>query len=218
MSDKDSFKMRGVRPTMLNGKNWIVRMFQQMMRANHILHILDGSFKRPIKVTEWDNNGRTIVKNQKDIDHWNGLDGCAILSTSIGPAFIEEHVTATSSHELWSKLKAIHKPKTEVSQQVLCSHFYSLKKSSNETVKQFVARVVLAAQKLRNVSVRCDDEQLIARIFFGLPDDYLVIEQLREDLEPSNRTVEKLIAKLKVHKERFNQREESTEITTYQAR
>jgi len=107
MSDEDSFKMRGVRPTMLNGKNWIVWMFQleQVMRANHILHILDDSFKRPIKITEWDNNGRTIVKNQKDIDHWNGLDGCtmSILSTSVGPALIEEHVTATSLHELWSE-------------------------------------------------------------------------------------------------------------------
>jgi len=71
------------------------------MRANHILDILH-SFKRPIKITESDKNGRTIVKNQKDIDHWNGLDGWAmsILSTSVEPALIEEHVTATSLHEL----------------------------------------------------------------------------------------------------------------------
>jgi len=71
MSDEDSFKTRGVRPAMLNGKNWVVWKFQleQVMRANHILDILDGSSKRPIKVTESDKNGRTIVKNQKDIDH-----------------------------------------------------------------------------------------------------------------------------------------------------
>jgi len=98
----------------------------------------------------------------------------SILSTSVEPALIEEHVTAPSSHELWSKPKAIHEPKTEVSQQVLWSHFYGLKKSSNETVNQFVARVVLAAQKLRNASVSCDDGQVISRICFGLPDDYLV--------------------------------------------
>jgi len=88
--------------------------------ACHILDILDGSSKRPIKFTESDKNGRTIVKNQKDIDHWNGHDGWAmsVLSTSVEPVLIKEHVTATSSHEL-SKLKAIHEPKTEVSQQVL---------------------------------------------------------------------------------------------------
>jgi len=160
-----------------------------------------------------------IVKNQKDIEHWNGRDGWAmsILSTSVEPALIEEHVAATSSHELWSKLKAIHEPKTEVSQQVLWSHFYSLKKSSSETVNQFVARVVL--EKLRNASVRCDDERVIARIFFGLfSDDHLVIEQLLKGLEPSSRTVKKLTAKFKVHEERLNRREETTETTAYQAR
>jgi len=51
---------------------------------------------------ESDKNGSTIVKNQKDIDHWNGLNGWAmsILSTSVEPALMEEHVTVTSSHEL----------------------------------------------------------------------------------------------------------------------
>jgi len=51
MSGEDSFKMRSVYPTMLNGKNWVIWKFQfeQAMRANHILDILDGSFKKPIK-------------------------------------------------------------------------------------------------------------------------------------------------------------------------
>jgi len=128
---------------------------------------------------------------------------------------MEEHVTATSSHELWSKLKAIHEPKTEVSKQVLWSHFYGIKKSSNETVNQFVTRIVLATQKLRNASVKCDDDQVIARIFFGLLDDYLVIEQLWEGLEPSRRTIETLIAKLNAHEERLNRREETIETTAY---
>jgi len=108
MSGEDSFKMRSIRPTMLNGKKWVVWKFQleQVMRANHILDNLDGNFKKPIKITESDKNGRTIVKNQKDIDHWNGLDGWAmsILSTSVESALMEERVTAISSHELWSKL------------------------------------------------------------------------------------------------------------------
>jgi len=70
MSSEYSFRMRGVRLTMLNGKNWIIWKLQleQVMRANHILDILD-SFKRPIKITESDKNGKTIVMNQKDIDH-----------------------------------------------------------------------------------------------------------------------------------------------------
>jgi len=80
MSDEDSFRMRGVRPTMLNGKNWLVWKFQleQVMRANHILDILD-SFKKPMEITESDMNGR---KNKKDIDHWNGLDDVDSLDIS----------------------------------------------------------------------------------------------------------------------------------------
>jgi len=52
MSNEDSFQTRGVRSTMLNGKNWVVWKFQleQVMRANQILDILDGNSKRPIKV------------------------------------------------------------------------------------------------------------------------------------------------------------------------
>jgi len=67
---------------------------EQVMRANNILDILDGSLERPIKITETDMNGRMIMKNKKEIDHWNGLDGWAmsILSTSVEPALMEEHV------------------------------------------------------------------------------------------------------------------------------
>jgi len=182
MSNGDSFQMIGVQQAMLNSKNWVVWKFQleQVMRANDLLDLLDGSSKRPIKVTESDKNDRTIVKNQKDINHWNRRDGWAmsILSTSMELEVIEEHVTVTSTHELWSKLKANHKPKTEISQQALWTHFYGLKKSSNETVNQFVARVVQAAQKLRNASVSCDDGQVISRVFYGLPEDYLLIEEI----------------------------------------
>jgi len=127
------------------------------------------------------------------------------------------HTTSTSTHE-WSKLKANHEPKTEVSKQALWTHFYGLKKSSNETVNQFVARVVQAAQKLRNASVSCDNEQVISRIFYGLSDDYLVIEEIWESLEPSSRTIEKLTAKLKVHEKRLNRQEETTETTAHQGR
>jgi len=45
-----------------------------------------------------------------------------------------------------------------------------------------------------------------------------VIEELWEGFEPSSRTVEKLTGKLKVHEERLNRREETTETTAYQAR
>jgi len=107
MSGEDSFRMKGVRPTILNGKNWVAWKFklEQEMRVNHMLDILDDSFKRSIEITESDINGRTIVKNKKHIDHWNGLDGWAmlILSTSVELTLMEEHVTTTSSHELWSK-------------------------------------------------------------------------------------------------------------------
>jgi len=78
--------MRSVRLPMLNGKNWIVWKFQfeQIMRANNLLDILDGSIKRPMKIMESDKNSRTIMKNQKDIDGWKRLDGwtMAILSIS----------------------------------------------------------------------------------------------------------------------------------------
>jgi len=37
--------------------------------ANNLLGILDDSVKRPMKITESDKNGRTIVKNQKNIDN-----------------------------------------------------------------------------------------------------------------------------------------------------
>jgi len=56
---------------------------------------------------------------------------------------------------------------------------------------------------------------IISRVFYGLPDDYFVIEELWEGLEPSSRTIEKLTAKLKVHEERLNRREETTETTAY---
>jgi len=80
MNGEDSFKMRSVRPAMLNGKNWIVWKFQfeQVMRANNLLGITHGSVRRSMKITESDKNDRTIVKNQKDIDNWNALDGWAM--------------------------------------------------------------------------------------------------------------------------------------------
>jgi len=156
------------------------------------------------------------MKNQKDID-WNGLDGWAIFSTAVEPAFMEKHITATSSHELWSKLKAIYEPKSEVSKQILWDHFFAIKKSSNETVYQLVACIILAAQKLCNVSVKCDDDQVIVRILFNLP-IYLVIEQLWEALEPSRRTIVTLKPKFNVHEERLNRRAEMTETTAYKAR
>jgi len=61
MSGEDSISKRGVRPMMLNAKNWVIWKFQleQVMRANNILDILDGSFERPIKITEterWDDS------------------------------------------------------------------------------------------------------------------------------------------------------------------
>jgi len=135
------------------------------MRANNLLGITDGNVKRPMKITESNKNSGTIVKNQKDIENWNALDGWAmmlILSTSMKPALIEKHVTATSSYvlsyDLWSKLKAIYELKSEVSKKVLWDHFYGIIKISNETINQFVSRIVLAAQKLRNSSVTCNDE------------------------------------------------------------
>jgi len=71
------------------------------MRANNLLDILKNSLERPINITETDMNGRMIVKNKKEIDHWNELDDWAmsILSTSVEPALREEHVTAISSHD-----------------------------------------------------------------------------------------------------------------------
>jgi len=67
----------------------------RVIRANNLLGIIDGSVKRPMIIMESDTN-------QKDIDNWNALDGwaMAILSTSVEPAFIEEHVMATSSYDL----------------------------------------------------------------------------------------------------------------------
>jgi len=206
MSGKDSFGMRVVLPMMLNGENWVVWKFQveQLMRANDILDILHGSFKKPIKITESDENGRTIVKNQKDIDQWNRLDGWAmsILSTSMEPALID--VTATSSYDLWTKLKAIHEPK--FSKQELWNQFYGITKNSNETVNQLVSRVVSAAEKLRNASATCDDEQVIAFVFHVLPDDFWAVELQWEALESSRRTIATLRAKLNAHEEMLNRR------------
>jgi len=80
-----------------------------------------------MQITESDKNGRTIVKNQKDIDNWKALDGraMAILSTSVELAFIEGYVSATLSYELLSKLKA----KSEILKQVLWDHFYGITKT-----------------------------------------------------------------------------------------
>jgi len=71
MSGENSFKMRSVRPAILNSKNWVIWKFQleQIMRANNLLGIIDGSVKRPMKITESDKNDRAIVKNQKDTDN-----------------------------------------------------------------------------------------------------------------------------------------------------
>jgi len=92
----------------------------------------------------------------------------------------------------------------------LWDHFYNIKKSWNETVNQFVARIVLAAQKLRNASVKCDEELVISRIFYVLSDDYLIVEQLWGAVKSSRRTIETLTAQLNAHEERLNRRTETT--------
>jgi len=112
-------------------------------------------------------------------------------------------------------LKAIYEPKSKVSKQVLWDNFYGIKKSSNETVNQSVACIVLAAQKLRNASVKCDKEQVITRIFYVLLDDYLAVEQHWEGLESSRRIIAILMAKLNAHEERLNRRTATTETTAY---
>jgi len=53
---------------------------------------------------------------------------------------------------------------------------------------------------------------------FGLPDDYLVIEQLWDGLEPSRRIIETLTTKLNAHEERLNRREKTMETMAYQTR
>jgi len=72
------------------------------MRVNNLLGIIDGSVKKPMKIPESDKNDRTIVKKQKDVDNWNAFNcwAMAILSTSMKPMLIEEHVAATSSYDL----------------------------------------------------------------------------------------------------------------------
>jgi len=67
MSDQEEMKLRNVRMSVLNGKNWNVWKFQirHVMRANNLLGIMDGTIKKPALVTD----ANQIVTNQKEIDN-----------------------------------------------------------------------------------------------------------------------------------------------------
>jgi len=161
MSGEDNFKMRRVRPAMLNSKNWVswIWKFQlnQVMRSNNLLGIIDGSVKRPMTTTGSDTN-------QKDIENWNALDGWTNFSTSVELALMRGacHVdiviwlmTKTAGY-LWIEIRGIEAGPVGS----LLRHYKDFERDY-----QIVAWIVLVTQKLCNISVTCNDEQIIARIF-----------------------------------------------------
>jgi len=170
------------------------------MRAINLLGIIDDSIKKPMKIMESDKKDRTILKNQKDIDNWNAFDGWAILSTSVEPALIEEHVAATSSYDLF-KIECYPRVEIQVSRKSRsrsCGTIFTALLNIRTRLYQPV-RLAYDSRGSHNASATCNDKQVIARTFHVLPDDFLIVEQQWEVLESSRQTIATLTAKLNAH-------------------
>ncbi|XP_036344154.1 uncharacterized protein LOC118753396 [Rhagoletis pomonella] len=78
----------------------------------------------------------------------------------------------TTAAQMWSKLKIVHSEKCEQSAQVLLEKFINCKMDLDESIVNYVARVVSLAQRLKDMDMEQKQPMVIAKILSSLPSKY----------------------------------------------
>ncbi|XP_017482813.1 PREDICTED: myoneurin-like [Rhagoletis zephyria] len=78
----------------------------------------------------------------------------------------------TTAAQMWSKLKIVHSEKSEQSAQVLLEKFINCKMDLDESIVNYVARVVSLAQRLKDMDMEQKQPMVIAKMLSSLPSKY----------------------------------------------
>lgn len=88
-------------------------------------------------------DGADLSRYRSELGKWEKAEGLAqsgIVCTASGRA--QQHIrTCESAKEMWEKLHGFFENKSETTVHLLSQQWYSLKKSKEETVSEYVSKV-----------------------------------------------------------------------------
>ena len=121
----------------------------------------------------------------------------AILFNSLSDDQLKLVMTCEKPHEVWERLKALHKQRSQANRLTLQQQFYDLKQGATEGSQQFIARADYLYSQLEEVQAlgRCESV-LVDRIVCGLKPIYRAFVSTWMNLDQAQHTKMELIARL----------------------
>lgn len=127
---------------------------------------------------------------------------------------------ATTSKEAWTILRSEYQGTSKVvavKKQTLRHEFETLHMKSNESVQEFMSRVVAIVNQMRIYGDKMDDELVVTKVLRSLAPRFdHVVAAIEESKDLSNLTVDELSGSLHAHEARINRSAEKSEDKVFQ--
>lgn len=193
-----------------NYSRWKLKM-TNALEAKGLEEIVFGEDMGPsateltlVKTEITDTNKASVTDAKAKFQRFKTRDASArmLLTCCMDDKHLDIVEDCHTSREIWNKLGVEYRDKSSKNYHQLLKDFYGIKKSSDQSVSEYVAKVDSIASRLRDLGHPQDETAIVIRIVQGLTDDFEAVTRWWDMTPNEYQTKELLLMNLKKEEQR----------------
>lgn len=178
-----------------NYDSWKIQA-KALLVENDLWEYVSGTIPRPTHATE----------NVAHITAWDKADQKAMskLILAISPSEVKQVRSCATSRELWQKLEGIYQSKGPAKKAHLFKKLTLLKMRETDNIREHINTFVETVEKLQEMDVIFDPEQLSIMLLYSLPDKFEIFRcaiETRDKLPDLDTLKIKILEESEAHEE-----------------
>ena len=169
----------------LDGSNYLTWKFKigLILKSKDLMGIVDGSIPKPSSSPEvW-------LKSDASAQ--------AIIGASVDDSQMQYVKEATSSKEMWDKLKTAHDDNSAFTKQLVLSNFHGYRMRDNQSLVDAYNEVTQMATHLKELNETLSEPMIVNKIVMSLPKKYKYLVTAWASIDSTHQTLANLLQRLR---------------------
>ncbi|GAV90790.1 UBN2 domain-containing protein [Cephalotus follicularis] len=188
------------------------------LRAYDLWETIEKGYQPPV---EMDNPTVAQIKQQKEESSKN-FKALSFLDSAVAESIFPRIMASTTAKEAWDTLQDEFQGSDRVRAIRLLNFrrdYENLKMKDNETVKDYVLRIMKLVNQMRIYGEKISDQKLMEKVLISLPDRFdPKVSTIEESKDLSTVTLNELIGSLQIHESWLSKRIEVAIEGAFQAK